>query len=74
MSTKSKFVIFLLLLLSVGYSHAQCSPDTVNPLIVAPPDLDLANDPGDCSATLTAAMLSYPTTYDACGVISTLPS
>jgi hypothetical protein len=34
----------------------------------------LSNDTGFCSATISAATLSYPTVFDACGIISSLPN
>ena len=65
-------VFILLFTLFRGYS--QCSPDNNAPLIIAPPDVVLSNDIGFCSATISSATLSFPTTFDACGVISTLPN
>ena len=59
---------------ALTYGYGQCSPDVTNPLIIPPPDLTLSNDPGECSATITAATLSYPTVFDQCGIISTTPS
>ena len=70
-----RIIIVLFFILGALFrGHSQCTPDLNAPLIIAPPDLVLSNDPGFCSANVPAAVLSYPTTYDACGVISTLPN
>ena len=71
---KRIFLIFFLIIFALLRGNSQCSPDTTAPLIIAPPDLILSNDPGFCSATISAATLSYPTTFDACDNASALPN
>jgi hypothetical protein len=66
--------MLFILLFALFRAYSQCSPDNNAPLIIAPPDLTLSNDLGFCNSTISASILSYPVTFDACGVTSVLPS
>lgn len=74
MGNRRIFILICIVLSPLFRGHSQCSPDNNAPLIIAPPDIVVSNDIGFCSATISAVTLSYPTTFDACGVISSLPN
>ena len=74
---KNKFlilsIVFISSIVSITYFSDPCVNDTTAPLIICPPSIVTTTDPGSCTAVVNASTLSYPTVYDACGVVSVVP-
>jgi len=74
---KNKFliptVVFISSIVLIAYFSDPCINDTTAPLIICPPSIVTTTDPGSCTAVVNASTLSYPTVYDACGVVSVVP-